>query len=280
MKDLTLGYSPCPNDTFIFHAMVHGLIDTGGLLFKEILEDVETLNWMARQSLLDVSKVSFHALGYLREDYCLLRSGGAFGRGCGPLVVSKEAMDMRELRGRKIAVPGALTTAWLLLQLYDPGLRGGNIMIMPFNRIIEAVNKGEADAGLVIHESRFTYEAAGLTKMLDLGDWWEEQTGLILPLGGIIAKRSLGTDLVGRINRCVRESLESAFSDRQTPMAYIKSHSQELDDDTINRHIDLYVNQFSLDMGAEGIGAAEELFRQAARKGLLPESSVGLVEHP
>ncbi len=172
MKELTLGYSPCPNDTFIFYALVHGKMDAGGLRFREILEDVETLNRMAIRSELDVTKISFHAFGHLRETYCLLRSGGALGKGCGPLVVSKNYQQMKDLKGKKIAVPGRLTTAFLLLQLFDPSLKEQGV-VMPFHHIIDAVTNGEADAGLIIHESRFTYQKAGLQKVVDLGEWWE-----------------------------------------------------------------------------------------------------------
>ncbi|MEK7331839.1 MAG: 1,4-dihydroxy-6-naphthoate synthase, partial [Nitrospirota bacterium] len=195
MKTLSLGYSPCPNDTFIFYALVHGKIDTGDLQFKEILLDVETLNRSAIKGELDITKVSYNAFGNLRDDYCLLRSGGALGRGCGPLVVSKRNYSMKDLKGKRIAIPGELTTAYLLLQLYDPDLKK-NIKVMPFNMVMDAVKKGEVDAGLIIHESRFTYKAYGLKKVIDLGEWWEKETGLPIPLGCIIAKRSMGEDLI------------------------------------------------------------------------------------
>ncbi|MGD2080223.1 MAG: 1,4-dihydroxy-6-naphthoate synthase, partial [Nitrospirota bacterium] len=191
-KDLTLGYSPCPNDTFIFYALVRGKIETGGLSFLETLEDVETLNRMALRGALDVTKVSTHALGFLREDYCLLRSGGALGRGCGPLIVAREPLEARDLRGKRIAIPGTLTTAYLLMRLFDPMLK--DIEAMPFHRIMDAVSSGSADAGLIIHEGRFTYPGYGLHEVLDLGRWWEDATGLPIPLGSIVAKRELGTE--------------------------------------------------------------------------------------
>ncbi|TAN37568.1 MAG: 1,4-dihydroxy-6-naphthoate synthase [Nitrospirae bacterium] len=277
MKKLTLGYSPCPNDTFIFHALVHGRIKTGDLEFAELLEDVETLNKMARQGQLNITKVSFHAFGHLREDYCLLRSGGAMGRGCGPLVVAREALRMQDLRGRKIAIPGSLTTAFLLLQLYDPGLKD-TVTVMPFNNIINAVRTGVVDAGLIIHESRFTYREAGLKQVLDLGEWWETTTGLPIPLGAIIAQRSLGAGIIAELNTYLRASIEYAFSHRQESLAYIKEHSQELDDAVIEQHIGLYVNQYSLDPGNDGILAIEELFRQAEAAGIIGRSSRPLME--
>ena len=277
MKTLTLGYSPCPNDTFIFYALVHGKINTGDLQFREILEDVESLNIMARKAALDITKVSFHALGYLREDYCLLRAGVALGKGCGPLVVARTDCTMQNLRGLKIAIPGSLTTAFLLLQLYCPDFRN-NIKVLPFNQIIDAVKTGAADAGLIIHESRFTYQKAGLKKIIDLGEWWEETTGLPIPLGGIIARRDLGPEIIKKINKYLRDSIEYALSNSHEPQAYIKQHSQELDDKVIEKHIELYVNNYSLDIGEDGLHAAEELFRQAEAKGLIEKSSRKLME--
>jgi len=272
MKELTLGYSPCPNDTFIFYALAHGKIDTGDLSFREILEDVETLNQMARRAELDITKISFHAYGHLRETYCLLRSGAALGKGCGPLVVSKKYQHMKDLQGKKIAVPGRLTTAFLLLQLLDPSLKE-RVMVMPFHRIIDAVRNDEADAGLIIHESRFTYQTAGLRQVVDLGEWWEKETGLPIPLGGIIAKRELGEGLVNEIEADIRKSLKYAFAHNAEPKSYIKKHSQEVQDSVIEQHIDLYVNDYSLDIGDDGLKAVEELFRMSEEKGIIETSS-------
>ncbi len=272
MKELTLGYSPCPNDTFIFYALAHGKIDTGGLRFREMLEDVETLNQLAKRAELDVTKISFHAYGHLRETYCLLRSGAALGKGCGPLVVSKKYQHVKDLQGKKIAIPGRLTTAFLLLQLLDPSLKE-RVLVMPFHRIIDAVRNNEADAGLIIHESRFTYQAAGLRQIVDLGQWWEHETGLPIPLGGIIAKRELGEGLVKEIESDIRRSLEYAFEHNAEPKSYIKKHSQENRDGVIEQHIGLYVNGFSLDIGDDGLRAVEELFRMSEEKGLIERSS-------
>ncbi len=272
MRTITLGYSPCPNDTFIFYALVHGRIETGGLTFREVLDDVETLNQMARQTRLDVTKVSFHAFAHLRDAYCLLRSGGALGRGCGPLVVARDAYDMKDLRGRTIAIPGELTTAFLLLQVFDPALKE-RVRIMPFHRIIDAVKRGETDAGLIIHESRFTYQREGLTQVVDLGAWWEQETRLPIPLGCIIAQRSLGRVLVQQADTLIRESVAYGFSNRQETKAYIRSHSQEIEDSVIDQHIGLYVNDFSLDIGENGIRAVEELFKRAAVQGIIAKSS-------
>ncbi|MBA4373263.1 MAG: 1,4-dihydroxy-6-naphthoate synthase [Thermodesulfovibrio sp.] len=277
MQLLTLGYSPCPNDTFIFYALTHSRIETGNLRFREILEDVETLNQMARRSKLDITKVSFHALGYLREDYVLLRSGGAMGNGCGPLVIAPEECRMEDLRGKTIAIPGGLTTAFLLLRLFDPSL-GERVKVMPFHAILSAVKNREVDAGLIIHESRFTYQAAGLKKVLDLGSWWEGLTGLPIPLGGIIAKRSLGAECIRNIELAIRHSIQYAQENPQEPKAYISRHSQELDEAVIEQHIGLYVNNYSLDLGEDGLMAVREFFRMAEENGLISKTSKQLME--
>lgn len=280
MKTLSLGYSPCPNDTFIFYALIHGRIDTGYLKFNEILLDVETLNQKALGAELDITKISYHAFAHLRDKYSLLRAGSALGRGCGPLVVTKHAYTMEELRSKKIAIPGKLTTAFLLLRLYDtafntltpePQTLNPVYIEMPFNKIMDAVAKDEVDAGLIIHESRFTYPSYGLTQVIDLGEWWEKETGLPIPLGGIIAKQTSGKDLNKKTGELVRQSVEYAFKNRNEPTAYIKEHSQELSDDVINRHIDLYVNDYSLDIGQDGEKAVKELFSRAEDAGIIPK---------
>lgn len=269
MRALSLGYSPCPNDTFIFYAMIHGKIDTKNLKFNEILLDVETLNQKSMNKEFDLTKVSYHAFGHLRKYYCLLRAGGALGRGCGPLVVANKECNMDELRGKKIAIPGQLTTAYLLLQLFNPEFKN-NVVFMPFNKIMEAVKNNEADAGLIIHESRFIYHLYGLKQIIDLGEWWEKQTGLPIPLGGIIAKYSLGEGLNKKINKIIKSSIEYAFNNRAEPMNYIKQYSQELSEDVINQHINLYVNDYSLDVGQEGEKAVTELLLRAGDAGIIP----------
>ena len=275
MKPISLGYSPCPNDTFIFYALVHGKIDTGGVLFKEILLDVETLNQMALRTELDITKVSYHAFGYLREDYCLLRSGSAIGRRCGPLIVAGENYTGKDLQDKKIAIPGKLTTAYLLLQLFTSGLlRKGECTCieMPFHKIMEAVKNKDVDAGLIIHEGRFTYPLYGLKKVIDLGEWWENETGLPVPLGGILVKRNLGNDLIKKINSFVRKSVEYAFTHSDESKNYIKMHSQELEDEVIEQHINLYVNDYSIDIGEDGISAVKELLRRAEERGIIKKS--------
>lgn len=274
MKNLSLGYSPCPNDTFIFYAIVHSLINSEGLTFNEVLLDVETLNQMALRKELDISKVSHHAFGGLRKDYCMLRSGGALGKGCGPLLIAAEDYSVNELKNKRIAIPGMLTTAYLLLQLFDPDLRIGKaeISIMPFNEIMPAIKNGDVDAGLIIHESRFTYPSYGLKEITDLGKWWEEETGLLLPLGCIIARRGLGVGTINAVDNIIHKSVEFAFNNRDAVMRYIKEHAQELSDDVINRHIDLYVNKYSLDISDDGEEAVKELLSRAEDAGIIPRS--------
>lgn len=271
---LSLGYSPCPNDTFIFFGMVHGQIDTEGLTFQERLEDVETLNQLALAGSLALTKISYHALGHLRRDYYLLRSGGALGRGCGPLVIARKPVDMAQLRGRRIAIPGRLTTANLLLQLYGEGFE--QVEILPFHLIMDAVRDGSVDAGVIIHESRFTYQQYGLRQVLDLGAWWEEHTGKPIPLGGILARRDLGQEVVATVDRVLRNSVEFAFANPQLPRQYIKAHAQELADEVIDSHIGLYVNDFSIDLGDEGLAAVTTLLSKAEERGIIPPCDLPL----
>jgi 1,4-dihydroxy-6-naphthoate synthase len=273
---LTLGFSPCPNDTFMFYPLVHGLVDTSGLSFRERLEDVETLNRLALAGELDVTKVSYHALGHIREQYALLRSGSALGRGCGPLLVAREEIDPADLRGLRIAVPGQYTTALLLLRLLDPIL--DNFIVMPFNEIMDAVLTGKADAGLVIHESRFTYQDLGLHRLVDLGEWWEGETGLPIPLGGIVARRSLGAETIAVIERALRAGVAYARSHPTEAAGYIHEHAQEISDEVCAAHIGLYVNDFSTELGAEGERAIAELLRRAEESGIIPASDRDLFQ--
>jgi len=273
-RQLSLGFSPCPNDTFIFHALIQGLVPTPGLSFSPRLEDVETLNRLALAARLDLTKVSYHALGHLRRDYVLLRSGGALGRGCGPLVVARTAVSMADLRGQLIAIPGELTTANLLLQLYGGGY--DNLRILPFDRIMTAIAGGDVAAGVIIHESRFTYPRHGLVQIADLGAWWEEETGLPIPLGGILARRTLGNATIATIETALRTSVDYAFTHPDASRAYIKAHAQELDDAVIDQHIALYVNDFSRDLGEIGQRAVVTLLTRAEARGLIPACDLPL----
>ncbi|MDA8423710.1 MAG: 1,4-dihydroxy-6-naphthoate synthase [Nitrospiraceae bacterium] len=274
-QTLTIGYSPCPNDTFIFYALIHGKVKIPGLTFREQLEDVETLNRMALDGKLDFTKISYHALGHLRKQYALLRSGSALGRGCGPLIVARQGTALADLDKGMIAIPGTLTTAYLLLRLFDPALT--NVSVMTFDRIMDAVSKGEALAGLIIHESRFTYPLYNLVKLLDLGEWWENYSGLPIPLGGILGKRSLGRDLLLRVEAGIRASLQYANANPEEVLHYCRRHSQEMDDQVMKSHIDLYVNDFSLDLGQGGLNAVRRLFADAEARGIIPPFDLSLL---
>ncbi|MBI5483657.1 MAG: 1,4-dihydroxy-6-naphthoate synthase [Deltaproteobacteria bacterium] len=271
---LTLGFSPCPNDTFMFYPLVHGLVDTAGLSYRERLEDVETLNQLALQGELDVSKVSYHALGHIRDNYVLLRSGSALGRGCGPLLVARDGISPAELRGKTIAVPGSYTTALLLLRLFDQAL--DNFIVMPFNEIMTAVSNGRVAAGLIIHESRFTYQGLGLHKLLDLGEWWESETGLPIPLGGIVARRSLGAETIAAVERALRAGVEYARTHPDEAAGYIGEHAQEISPEVCAAHIGLYVNDFSVELGYEGEQAIDCLLKQAEYSGIIPRSTANI----
>lgn len=269
MKDITLGYSPCPNDTFIFHALIHNKIPSGNLSFRETLLDVETLNQKALNAEFDVTKISYAALGHVRSDYRLLNAGGALGHGCGPLVVSKKTYDMKDLRNKSVAIPGKLTTAYLLLQLYDIAFKSSHIITMPFDEIMDSIAQDKVDAGVIIHESRFTYPSFGLQQVIDLGEWWEQETGSPIPLGGIVAKHSLGEENIQAVDSLVKNSIEYAYKNRDEAMPYIKSHAQELSIDVIRGHIDLYVNNYSLELGKAGHNAVAQLLSRSEQAGIV-----------
>ena len=274
-QTLTIGYSPCPNDTFIFYALIHGKVKVPGIAFREQLEDVETLNRMALDKKLDFTKISYHALGHLRNEYALLRTGSALGRGCGPLIVARPNTNLADLNNGCIAIPGTLTTAYLLLRLFNPTLT--NISVMTFDRIMDAVSKGNVAAGLIIHESRFTYPLYSLVKLQDLGEWWENYSGLPIPLGGILGKRSLGRDVLLSVEAGIRESLHYANSHPDEVLKYCMLHSQEMDEKVMKNHIDLYVNDYSLDLGPEGLTAVHRLFAEAELHGILPHTEKTLL---
>ncbi len=264
MKTLKLGFSPCPNDTFIFHAMTHSLIDTDGLLFETDITDVEELNRAAMSELNDVTKLSFHAWLKLKEKYKLLRSGAALGFGCGPILVSKSgSLD----KNHRIAVPGELTTAALLLKIYLPD--AADLVYTRFDNIMPGIVSGEFDAGVIIHEGRFVYNDYGLNQVVDLGEWWETKTGMPIPLGCIAIKRSLGDKLTKSIERMIRESVQYAFLHPVESRGFIKQHAAEMNDDVINHHIKLYVNNYSVDLGNEGLEAVHVLETLASEKGII-----------
>jgi 5,8-dihydroxy-2-naphthoate synthase len=268
---LSLAYSPCPNDTFIFTPWVEGRI-AGAPPVVERFEDIDTLNTLALAGEADIVKVSFHALGHLRDRYCLLRSGGALGRGCGPLIVSRTAFAKEDLAARTVAIPGALTTAALLVRLFAPGLHEANVTVMPFDRIMPAVCAGTVEAGVIIHESRFTYQRHGLTPIADLGEWWERETGHAIPLGGILMRRDLGADLIRRTERALAASIEFAHAHPDAVWPAVRRHAQEMDDEVMRQHIALYVNDFTRDYGVDGQAAIARLLDTAERLGIVPRS--------
>jgi len=275
-EQLSLGFSPCPNDTFIFYGLVHNIIPLPGVRFAEpVLEDVEKLNLWALAKKLDVTKLSFHALGHVLEDYCLLSAGSALGRGCGPLLVAGSVLSSDKLPEMTIAIPGKLTTAAMLLQMFLPTCR--RLVVMRFDRIMEAVSTGEVDAGVIIHESRFTYKEQGLACLKDLGEWWEESTGLPIPLGCIAAKRSLGRERIEAIDRAIRASVDYSFAHPDECLPYIRSHSQELAPEIVRSHIELYVNDFSRNLGHEGHAAIRTFMDRGRQAGVLPETMVELM---
>ncbi len=268
---LSLGYSPCPNDTFIFYALAHGKVSPE-LSWHIELEDVEGLNQWAKTARLDVSKISYHAYFHLTKDYVMLSSGGALGKGVGPLIVSKESLA--SLSNKRVAIPGGLTTANLLLRLSQPD--DVEIVSLRYDKIMPAVASGDVDAGLIIHESRFTYPDYGLKKYLDVGEWWEESTGHLLPLGGIMAKRELGKVRLTQINEALKQSLDYGYQHRAEAQPYIAAHSQEMSEEVMQKHIDLYVNTYSYDLGEKGKAAVTALYEQGKARGFLPEIAAPL----
>ena len=276
--NLTLGFSPCPNDTFIFDALVNGKIDTKGLHFDYVLEDVETLNRWATEGKLDITKLSYSAFLLEAEQYALLHSGSALGKGVGPLLVTSPG-KARSLPGQltsnesSVAIPGKLTTANLLFSLAYPQCRNKTEML--FSDIEEAVRSGTVDAGLLIHENRFTYEQRGLVKIADLGDWWEQTTGAAIPLGGIVIRRGIDHAIAATVDSLIRESLLHAWAGYPDLAPFVTANAQEMDEDVMRKHINLYVNNFTEELGAEGERAISTLFAQAERAGLIktmPES--------
>ena len=281
---LTLGFSPCPNDTFIFDALVNKKIDTGGLDFEVRLEDVETLNQWALKGELDITKISYGVLPLVLDRYQLLDAGGALGKGVGPLLIAREPMPLSDLAACRIALPGQRTTAHLLFSLAFPEARQKEFMI--FSAIEDAVLSGKVDCGVIIHENRFTYQQKGLVKLQDLGSYWESETGAPIPLGGIVMRKGLDADLAGagkglagvngdqaganaglamKVNALIRKSLEYSFARYPELAGYVKDHAQEMEESVMRQHIDLYVNNFSLSLRAEGEKAVQTLLTTYAK---------------
>ncbi|QEM13846.1 menaquinone biosynthesis family protein [Mucilaginibacter rubeus] len=283
---LTLGFSPCPNDTFIFDALIHHKIDTEGLEFEVFYDDVETLNQKAFRGELDITKLSYHAFAYVTDKYVLLDSGSALGFGVGPLLISDVEISVSDLeknqiddpksgiRNPLIGIPGKYTTANFLLGLAFP--EATNKQELVFSEIEDALLDSRIDVGLIIHENRFTYQNKGLKKIIDLGDYWEKRTGCAIPLGGIVTNRNLPLDVQHKINRVLRKSVEFAFANPKSGLEFIKQHAQEMSEEVMYKHIELYVNQYSVDLGEEGRKAINLMFDTALEKGIIPEIKQGI----
>ena len=268
VKTYTLAYSPCPNDTYIFAALTNRLLDDAPTM-RVHFADIEELNASAARGEHELTKVSYGAIPYLMDDYRILRSGGALGRGCGPLVVTRPGVAERleDLRGLRVAIPGERTTAFMLLQL-ALGMRP-QVEVMRFDAIIPAVASGGIDAGLIIHESRFTYQQSGLISVADLGDWWEGTSGMPIPLGAILVRNDVDDERAARIDRAIRASLRFARANEAAIMPFVREHAFEMSDEVMRKHIELYVNDYSDDVGDDGIAAVDELFARARAAGIL-----------
>ncbi|MCX2573577.1 menaquinone biosynthesis family protein [Pedobacter sandarakinus] len=272
---LTLGFSPCPNDTFIFDALIHQKIDTEGLTFEVCYDDVETLNQKALNGLLDITKLSFHAFAYVASQYALLDAGSALGFGVGPLLISHKftAESLAEKlqtnpESLKVGIPGKYTTANFLLGIAYPDLQRKQEMV--FSEIEDALLADEIDLGLIIHENRFTYQDKGLNKIVDLGDYWEKLTGCAIPLGGIVVNRNLPREVQLKVNRLVQQSVEFAFAHPKSAVGFIREHAQAMDEAVMYKHIELYVNKYSINLGIEGRKAIDTLFNMAQKRGIIP----------
>lgn len=268
---LSLGFSPCPNDTFIFDALIHHKIDTEGLEFEVFFDDVETLNQKALRGELDITKLSFHAFAYVCEQYALLDSGSALGFGVGPLLICHNENLLQKNKNLdasyKIGIPGRYTTANFLLGIAFPHLTNKQEMV--FSEIETALLEDRIDLGLIIHENRFTYSEKGLHKILDLGSYWEQETGCAIPLGGIVINRSLDQKTKEKVNRLLKKSVEFAFANPKSGLEFIKQHAQEMSEEVMYKHIELYVNKYSIELGTEGRKAIDVLFKMAQEKGLI-----------
>jgi 1,4-dihydroxy-6-naphthoate synthase len=278
---LTLGFSPCPNDTFVFDALIHHKIDTEGLSFEVFFDDVETLNHKAMEGTLDITKLSFHAMAHVLDQYALLDAGSALGFGVGPLLICKDEslLQQKELPANlRVGIPGRFTTANFLLGIAYPHLLDKRELV--FSDIEHALINKEIDAGLIIHENRFTYQNKGLHQLIDLGQYWEQLTGCAIPLGGIVANRNLDPEVQQKINRVLRKSVEYAFENPKSSIDFIRKHAQEMDEAVMYQHIELYVNQYSLDLGTEGRKAINTLFEMAQAKNIIPAIKGNIYVNP
>lgn len=274
---LKLGFSPCPNDTFIFDAMIHGKIDTEGLEFEVVMEDVEKLNQLAFAESLHITKLSYHAFAHLTKSYKLLDSGSALGNNCGPILIAKEHRSPTEINNLVIGIPGKMTTANFLLSLAYPDANKKKEML--FSDIEQALLDGEIDAGLIIHENRFTFQEKGLVKLMDCGEYWESTTQLPIPLGGIVVSSKLPLEIQQKVNRVMKRSVEYAFKNPDASKPFVKEHAQEMDEEVMRQHINLYVNEYSVSLGEKGRQAVETLFEEAKHKKIIENQNIDIFIH-
>jgi len=267
-KDIHVAHSPDSDDAFMFYALATRKIDTGDLNYVHTLSDIETLNKKAMKGEYEVSAISFHAYAYMADKYALLSCGASMGKNYGPIVISGKPMRPKSLANRVVAIPGTLTSAFLTLRLFEPEVQ---YKVVPFDKILDEVQKGKYDAGLLIHEGQLTYREMGLHKVIDLGQWWLKQTGLPLPLGGNVIKKDLGQKLMERIGQDIRKSIQYGMDHREEAMAYAVQFSRGLDMHRVDRFIGMYVNELTLDYGSEGRQAVRKLFQEAYKKKIIPE---------
>jgi 1,4-dihydroxy-6-naphthoate synthase len=266
-KRISLAHSPDSDDAFMFYGLARGKVDAGGLEVTHVLKDIETLNREAREGRHEVTALSFHAYPYVAERYALMPCGGSIGDGYGPLLVAREAMEPAGVRDRKVAVPGTLTSAYLALKLFAPGVE---TYVAPFHLILDEVREGRADVGLIIHEGQLTFRGHGLHKVLDLGAWWKQQTGLPLPLGANAVRRDLGAELIGRLTRLVRETVRYSLAHRREALAYAMEFARGMDPAIADRFVGMWVNDMTLDIGEQGRRAVQELLDRGHAEGIIP----------
>lgn len=271
---LSLGFSPCPNDTFIFDALVHQKIDTGGLEFEVFMEDVETLNQWSLQEKLDITKISYGVLPRILPAYRVLDSGGALGKGVGPLLIAKQPRELETIQTLKVAIPGANTTAHMLFSLAFPDARNKTFMV--FHEIEDAILKGRVDAGVIIHENRFTYAQKGLINLLDLGEFWEVNTHCPIPLGGIVMNRKYDLSLMRTVSDLIRKSVEFSREHYPELSGFVRDHAQEMSEEVMRQHINLYVNEYTVSLGPQGRQAVWQLLESSSQ--ILPQPVTGSFE--
>ena len=267
IRTITVAHSPDSDDAFMFYGLATNKLETEGLKFEHTLKDIQTLNEDAQKGVFDVTAISFHAYAYVSDKYALLPHGASIGDNYGPIVVSKEPRDASEIGSMKIAIPGEMTSAFLALRIYNPDFQ---YVVVPFDEIIEAVQKGDVDAGLLIHEGQLFYNQMGLNKVLDLGEWWHDKTGLPLPMGGNVIRRDLGKDLVQRVSKCLHQSIVYSMDNREDALAYAMQFARDMQPELADRFVAMWVNDLTLDYGDRGREAVKRLLAEGHKAGIIP----------